>query len=1020
MANHLLIGLGGTGGKIIRAFRKTIYQEFRQLEPNPEIAHVGYLYVDSSEELMKLDDSTWKILGKSVQLGENSKVLIKGQSLQSILDNIHQYPGIEPWIGDRAVWNDVLNGIVGDAVGSQRRRLGRFLLSTNISAFNNALKAQVHYLTSKSQDPNVTFHVCCGLAGGTGSGTIVDIISQIRSQYRSSTTDQYRIVVYAFLPDERPKPNRDMTGFYHANGYAALKELNALSIGQFKPVDLAVRNPNQIRLELSNPFNGCYLFSNQNENNTFIDVDTQLPELIADFLYQKTIALKTVQVANNLAVHPQATLSSQENAENGEGSPEPSPADANVMERSKRFLTFGLKRIAIPEEEIREYTALTLANQATRHLLYNNWNDDKGWDDRPKNIDHTSYVQAKEQLETWMLTNEHLTYAKGILEGDRSNKNWRLINEYWQVVSSPMMQTAMQEDWSKWLREVERLFAEKFDNEYRGVGVRAFYANKESVKTAIALEMKQTLEAKLIDLWRSGQFSMYDIQHIAEAQTVWIRTKATEIEGKITRVRDEIPGEEAKVSANNSQYSNIGVLSRTAGKHKNMMSAHTELLARLYTLRTNLSGWEFAKSLLAEYNRQLADLQIDIAKTVQTLSTSIEKFNNALNERLRDKGLDLSEHIVRFYDRDKVLRALPTFVLNKNLQYNTATNVRSRLLEVLGNTQTFGNFNEKISNVTFQDRLTETSEENAQVWHDNLPKEQQFMGQSIVQKLREEYDGDDLALAKFVNSIVNQSGSYIRFNQDEINKRGDGVPERPTKVVTYTVVIPHAPQIASFVTKLEAAFRNNISATGNVSVSIVPQNDPRRQHEIVLMTVTNLFPLRFVGQLTYLKEGYDRQVIHHQNAGERAKNQMILHLEGDGMQHPDLYIKTITRNEYTPYMLTALAMGLFSNLEDARGVSQLALVRKDEDGFDLDPVFLGADLHQARENLPMKELESLKKEVEAKLKNDFLQVTKRKELSSKILQTVEAFKESRGGSLTDSVYVAFLNAGKQAVTILKQ
>ena len=27
--NHLIIGLGGTGGKIIRAFRKTLFQEFR-------------------------------------------------------------------------------------------------------------------------------------------------------------------------------------------------------------------------------------------------------------------------------------------------------------------------------------------------------------------------------------------------------------------------------------------------------------------------------------------------------------------------------------------------------------------------------------------------------------------------------------------------------------------------------------------------------------------------------------------------------------------------------------------------------------------------------------------------------------------------------------------------------------------------------------------------------------------------------------------------------------------------------
>ena len=477
MANNLLIGLGGTGGKVIRAFRKTIYQEFR--ENKPDRGHIGYLYVDSSDEYMSIEDPTWKILGRSVQLGENSKVRIKGQNLRPVLDSVDQYPGIQPWIGDRAVWRDVLGSMVGDAAGGQKRRLGRFLLATNVSSFTNTLKAQVDELVKNSQDQDVTFHVCCGLAGGTGSGTVVDIVTQIRNIYQTSSSAKYRIIIYAFLPDERPKPNRDMSGFYHANGYAALRELNALSVGTFKPVDVTAKNPNQLKLDLQDPFNGCYLFSNQNENGYLVDVDKRLPDVIADFLYQKIIALETVQVVGQ-DEHPQSTLGRQENAENGDSSPETSPEDPNVMERSKRFLTFGLKRIAIPEEEIREYTTLTLANQATQHLLYNNWNDDTGWDNKPKNIDYTSYVEDKARLEAWLLTNDHLTYSKGILVGDQSNKNWKLISEYWQVVASPMMETAMQQDWSQWLHEIQRLFAEKFENEYRGNGVKSFYAGNRA------------------------------------------------------------------------------------------------------------------------------------------------------------------------------------------------------------------------------------------------------------------------------------------------------------------------------------------------------------------------------------------------------------------------------------------------------------------------------------------------------------------------------------------------------------
>ena len=52
--NHFIIGLGGTGGKIIRALRKSLYQEFHG-SPIPDVG-ISYLYVDSSSEMMSMDD----------------------------------------------------------------------------------------------------------------------------------------------------------------------------------------------------------------------------------------------------------------------------------------------------------------------------------------------------------------------------------------------------------------------------------------------------------------------------------------------------------------------------------------------------------------------------------------------------------------------------------------------------------------------------------------------------------------------------------------------------------------------------------------------------------------------------------------------------------------------------------------------------------------------------------------------------------------------------------------------------
>ena len=82
-ANHFLVGLGGTGGKVLRSFRKTIYQNYRK--DSPDGINLGYLYVDSNESMMALDDPTWKILGTNVQLQPSSQLKIAGLNLGDVL-----------------------------------------------------------------------------------------------------------------------------------------------------------------------------------------------------------------------------------------------------------------------------------------------------------------------------------------------------------------------------------------------------------------------------------------------------------------------------------------------------------------------------------------------------------------------------------------------------------------------------------------------------------------------------------------------------------------------------------------------------------------------------------------------------------------------------------------------------------------------------------------------------------------------------------------------------------------------
>ena len=535
-SNHLIIGLGGTGGKIIRALSKTLFQEFRREMPSG--VNIGYLYVDSSDEMMRQDDPSWKILGSSVQLDKNSQLLIREANLDAQLENINNFPGIKNWIGDKTIWRTILSGMdVNKAAGGQKRRLGRFLFACRIREFKDLLRLRVSDLQNRGSVA-VTFHVCCGLAGGTGSGSLIDVISQIRDNYEDR--GQFRILIYALLPDMFPKPNWD-TGNYHANGYAALLETNALSLGRYKPRDVSGIKD---QLDIPDPFNGCYVFTNTNENGLAVDVDRDVPNIVADFLYQKIVAVTHLSWPS---------LERIENAENGDSAPETDALRKN-KERSKKFLTFGIKRLAIPEDEIREYLAYSFARQAALQLAFNNWSDTLGYFDEPRNQDFGEYVRQKETLQSWRLTDDQMTLSLGTLPEEISNTKWKPISSDWQEVIPNFKSVARGLDKKIWLDEFQKTCQQRYSHNWRGMGVQKFYETKLAVRKEHAKEIRRNIEGQLFAEWQNGAKSMHDVNREVSALLGALEERTKLADEKIVQSRDAESKAAEWIDANNRQW----------------------------------------------------------------------------------------------------------------------------------------------------------------------------------------------------------------------------------------------------------------------------------------------------------------------------------------------------------------------------------------------------------------------------------------------------------------------------------
>ena len=151
MANHLIIGLGGTGGQILCGLRKRIFAETGEKVISGD-TNIEYLYVDSSTD--DLDNrSNWTHMGEPLHLSPSQKVCIHGMKAD-VMQNPHAYPGIEAFLTEQDrlfLQNDQVLSIISTGIGGQRRRFGRMLIANNIGTHD----PQKSFISRLKEQPSI-------------------------------------------------------------------------------------------------------------------------------------------------------------------------------------------------------------------------------------------------------------------------------------------------------------------------------------------------------------------------------------------------------------------------------------------------------------------------------------------------------------------------------------------------------------------------------------------------------------------------------------------------------------------------------------------------------------------------------------------------------------------------------------------------------------------------------------------------------------------------------------------------
>lgn len=986
--NHLLIGLGGTGGKVIREFRKI---HVRDVGVKDEI-HYDFLYVDTNPEFMRYDDPGWKVLGKSVQLDQAQQMLIEGANLAAVVANPAGYPQIEPWLKPIAPIKNLID--INTVAGGQRRKFGRFLFANRAREFIAKANERIEVLR-KNRGSAVTVHVICGLAGGTGSGSIVDVVAQLRKQYPDA--GQVKIVVYAVLPEAIPKSGWD-SGNYHANGYAALKELNALAVGQYLPHDLTGAGGRRVG-RASVFFNGCYVLTNENIGGYSVDIDKELPGIIAEYLFAKT------QVTNWEA------LDKAENSENGTFDDEPSVSDSTVRERSPRFLSFGIRRMVVPNEEIEEYFSYQFAERAVNQAVFNNWADGLGYSSESRPADYGDEVRRPDVQQKWLISDDHLLLSVGILPDDAGNTRWKRIPDFWASVASAQVNDIQgsKSDKASWFSQLRVRTEKIFDEGYRGLGgVKKFYEIKLKARADMARCIRTAIEQDLFADWKNGQRSTADIDRLLAALLETLAERLAQLDGRIEANSKATQHHLQKIVEIERRLGDLGLFGKAIGKVADYFIEGSTNVQEGLVCRTNEEGLKFAKKLLEESMMQVVDLKGAVGQFQARLLEAGKAFQAEADSRLRQDTVDYKQKV---FNKDDVQNLDRQMLLSEEIQKQQAQAARLSLIQRVGEQKSsFAGFQDRLGLADIKAVMESVGQAEVGKAHENLAaSHRRVLRVNIVQKIREEHEADDDRLGQFVRDTINKSGVFMKFNATQVNLSGLGtVPERIGNVSrTAGVLLPHCKEAGAFRDKLETLFQKN---KPNGSFTVL--GDGARENELTVLGISNLFTLRCIDPLGMLRTKYDLR----REASEEARS--LMHGEGDGSQFPPLDIPAMAaiKGAKLPHVLLAKGMGLVKERPDLRTGRPTTVYVFEEDGLPAEEPLGAGGFLEAVEDMNLATLHKIETDIQARLRS--AAHAQRLEWLDGVKAVVRGIYEQRGQNAGDEIYQRYVALLKSDVKIL--
>lgn len=264
ISKSILIGVGGTGHKILLDVRKRLIEKYGSLERIPILS---FLQIDTDAATLERNVN----FNDRANLDRSEVIYASVEGVGGLRGNLHNYPHLASWLDERSLTGDIYQG-----AGAIRAR-GRLAFFWNYDRISREIESRYQKITQEASitaaqslglavGEGVTIYVVGSLLGGTGSGMFLDLAYTLRE--RVARGPLVETVGFFTIP-----PNLDAVPVDNKpNAYAALLELNhythdsTVFEAQYKPSLPPIRS-------VDPPFQFSYLVDMSNPQIALNNVD---------------------------------------------------------------------------------------------------------------------------------------------------------------------------------------------------------------------------------------------------------------------------------------------------------------------------------------------------------------------------------------------------------------------------------------------------------------------------------------------------------------------------------------------------------------------------------------------------------------------------------------------------------------------------------------------------------------------------------------------------------------------------